>query len=80
MVTRLQTPAGSEQELVVEQKIQQVRELYADAPELGRVALENGLSNFRREPWRHAIPGCLMPGRGREAELPPPSRPVSLIR
>jgi hypothetical protein len=26
-----------------------VRELYADAPELGRVALENGLSNFREE-------------------------------
>jgi hypothetical protein len=49
MATQTQTPTDSEQELVVEQKIQKVRELYADAPELGRVALENGLSNFRRE-------------------------------
>jgi hypothetical protein len=33
----------------VERKIQQLRELYADAPELGRVALENGLSDLERE-------------------------------
>src|SRR5262245_31967837 len=32
-----------------EQKIKQLRELYADAPELGRVALENGLPNLKQE-------------------------------
>jgi hypothetical protein len=39
------TTTGSKQELVVEQKIQKLRELYADAPELGKVALENGLGD-----------------------------------
>jgi hypothetical protein len=33
----------------VEQKIQKLQELYADAPELGRVALQKGLDNLRRE-------------------------------
>jgi hypothetical protein len=34
---------------VIEQKIRQVRSLYADAPEVGRVALENELLGLRRE-------------------------------
>lgn len=38
-----------EQDRIVEQKIQKLRELYADAPELGKVALENGIDNLRRE-------------------------------
>jgi hypothetical protein len=33
----------------VEQKIQKLRELYADAPELGKVALEKGLPDLKRE-------------------------------
>jgi hypothetical protein len=33
----------------VEQKIQRVRELYADAPELGKLALEKGLPDLQRE-------------------------------
>ena len=49
MATQLQTSAGSEQELVVEQKIAELRELYADAPEVGRVGLENGLADLKRE-------------------------------
>jgi hypothetical protein len=49
MATQTQTSTGSEQELVVEQQIRQVRELYADAPQLGRDALENGLSDLRQE-------------------------------
>jgi hypothetical protein len=49
VATQPQTPTGPEPELVVEQKIQKLRELYADAPELGRVALENGLPDLRRE-------------------------------
>jgi len=34
---------------IVEQKIQKVKELYADAPELGRAALEKGIPDLKRE-------------------------------
>ena len=40
---------GPEQDPVIEQKIQQLRELYADAPEMGRVALEHVLSALPSE-------------------------------
>src|SRR5215813_13609863 len=33
----------------VEEKIKKVQELYADAPEVGRTALKNGLANLRLE-------------------------------
>jgi hypothetical protein len=49
MATQAQTPAGSEQEQAVEEKIQQLRELYADAPEMGRVAAEHLLSALQSE-------------------------------
>src|SRR5512133_1145253 len=49
MATRTQETIGSDQDLMVEQKIQKVKELYADAPEQGRVALENGLADLKRE-------------------------------
>jgi hypothetical protein len=49
MATQAQTPAGPEQDQIVEQKIEELRELYADAPELGRVGLENGLADLKRE-------------------------------
>lgn len=49
MTTQTTTVNGREQDLVVEQKIQKVREVFADAPEIGRVALENGLPALRRE-------------------------------
>ena len=48
MATQTQT-ADPRENPVVEQKIQKLRELYADAPELGKVALENGIDNLRRE-------------------------------
>jgi len=46
-----QTPSATEPKssAVVEQKVQQLKELYADAPELGRAALEKGLPDLRRE-------------------------------
>ena len=44
-----QVQTGPEQDPVIEQKIQQLRELYADAPEMGRVALEHVLSNLQSE-------------------------------
>ena len=49
MATPTQTTAGPDQDRAVEQKVQQLRELFADAPELGRVALENNLPALRGE-------------------------------
>jgi len=49
MTTRAETATAPEPDQTVEKKIQQLRELYADAPELGRVALENGLSDLKGE-------------------------------
>jgi hypothetical protein len=45
----MQTQTQLEQDRLVGQKIQKVKELYADAPELGRVALEKGLPDLKRE-------------------------------
>ena len=47
--TQTQKATTSEQDRIVEQKIKKAKELYADAPELGRIALEKGLPNLRRE-------------------------------
>lgn len=44
-----QTETAPEESPVVQQKINQLRELYADAPELGKIALEKGLPNLARE-------------------------------
>src|ERR1051325_1747494 len=49
MATQAQLATESTIDAVIEQKIQKLRELYADAPELGRVALEKGLADLRRE-------------------------------
>jgi hypothetical protein len=43
MARETKTPAGSEQDQAIEKKIQQFRELFADAPEIGKKALENAL-------------------------------------
>ena len=40
MATQTPTSTGPEQDETVEEKIQQLRKLFADAPELGRTALE----------------------------------------
>ena len=72
MAPRIQTPAGSEQELTVDQKIQKLRELYADAPEVGRVALENGLADLQRElaaPGGTQTAGRIGARQGRVSEL-----------
>ena len=49
MATQTQLATESKTETLVEQKVQKLRELYADAPELGRVALEKGLADLKRE-------------------------------
>src|SRR6187397_651982 len=38
-----------EQNPILEQKLKKVKELYADAPELGKIALEKGLPDLTRE-------------------------------
>ena len=43
------TTAGPGQHLDVEQKVQRLRELYADAPAMGKAALEKGLPDLKRE-------------------------------
>jgi len=49
MAMQTQTSAASKQDLSVEQKIQQFRELFADAPELGKKALENALHELKSQ-------------------------------
>ena len=41
MATHTQVEARPEQELTAEEKIDKLRELFADAPEVGKQALEN---------------------------------------
>jgi len=43
MATQTQAPTGTKQGMTVEQKIQKLQELYANAPEVGKTALENVL-------------------------------------
>lgn len=45
----IQTQTQLERDRLVEEKVQRLRELYADAPELGRAALEKGLPDLKRE-------------------------------
>ena len=49
MDKQAQVQTGPEHEQAVEEKIQQLRELHADAPEMGRVALEHVLSDLQSE-------------------------------
>jgi hypothetical protein len=49
MQPQTQIATNPEQDARVEHKLQMLRELYADAPELGRAALERGLPDLRRE-------------------------------
>jgi hypothetical protein len=46
MTTEISTATEPGQELAVEEKINQLRELFADAPEVGKKALENVLSRL----------------------------------
>ena len=63
MQTQTQTSTGPEHEQTAEQKIQQLRELFADAPELGRVALENVLHQLKSDASETAPPPIESAGR-----------------
>jgi hypothetical protein len=47
MQAKTQTTGGSN--AAIEQKIQELKELYADAPEVGKAALKEGLANIKLE-------------------------------
>ena len=47
MATQTATANRPEQRLTVDEKVQKLRELYADAPEIGKAALQNGLSMLK---------------------------------
>ena len=49
MTAQPETATASEPDQTAEEKIQQLRELYADAPEVGKVALQNGMADIARE-------------------------------
>ena len=49
MATQTQTATEPKSELTVEQKLQKMKELYADAPEVGKAALKNGLAMLTQE-------------------------------
>jgi hypothetical protein len=49
MPTQTATENRPQQSLTVDEKLQKLRELYADAPEVGKAALKNGLSMLTKE-------------------------------
>ena len=49
MAPQAQLETEPKNDAFVEQKLQKLRELYADAPELGKAALKNGISDIARE-------------------------------
>jgi hypothetical protein len=59
------TPTATEpgQDLAVEEKIEQLRKLFADAPEVGRTALENVLSRLASDASRKPPPPVESAGR-----------------
>src|SRR5262245_24088761 len=70
MATLTQTKPNQDQ--TVEKKVQKLRELYADAPEVGKVALERGLADLRREmaaPSRKETAGRIGARQGKVSEL-----------
>jgi hypothetical protein len=49
MATQTGPASRPKQGLTVDEKLQKIRELYADAPELGKAALKNGLATLTQE-------------------------------
>src|SRR5262245_54188631 len=49
MATQTTAAIKQKQDFTVDEKVQKLRELYADAPELGRAALANGLATLTQE-------------------------------
>jgi len=68
MATQTQLAPQAKSEAIVEKKLQKLRELYADAPEIGKAALNNGLTMLTEElaaPGRAQPPAASAPVRAR---------------
>jgi hypothetical protein len=63
MATQPQTATKTEMDETAEQKIQQLRELFADAPEVGKRALENVLQRLASDASKAAPPPVESAGR-----------------
>jgi len=63
MTTEAAADAGPERDLTVEEKIQQLRELFVDAPEVGKKALENVLSRLASDASQKPPPPVASAGR-----------------
>ena len=63
MATETLTATESGQEMTVEEKITQLRELFADAPEVGRTALENVLNRLTSQASKTPPPPVESAGR-----------------
>src|SRR4030095_7718972 len=72
MATQTAAAIGRKQDLTVDEKLQRIRELYADAPEVGRAALKNGLA-MPTEEWaargRAQTAGRIGARQGKVSEL-----------
>jgi hypothetical protein len=63
MATQVQTTSDSEREPTAEEKIAKLRELFADAPEVGRQALENLLKALTSQVSEEPPPPIVSAGR-----------------
>src|SRR5262249_7869762 len=72
MTTQTTTATGPKQDLAVEQTLQKLRENYADAPEVGRVALEKIIGELEaavRSQQKAATAGRIGLRQGKVSEL-----------
>src|SRR5678810_1415238 len=72
MSTQTATANRPQQGLTVDEKLQKLRELYADAPEIGRAALKNGLTVLTEAlaaPGRAQTAGRIGARQGKVSEL-----------
>jgi len=72
MATQTQLAPEAKSEAIVEKKLQKLRELYADAPEIGKAALNNGLTMLTEElaaPGRAQTAGRIGARQGKVSEL-----------
>src|SRR5262245_41933419 len=72
MATQTATTTGPGQRLTLDEKLQKLRELYADAPELGKAALKNGLDRITEEmaaPPNQETAGRIGARQGKVSEL-----------
>src|SRR5262245_53635017 len=72
MATQTATATGPQQRLTLDEKLQKLRELYVDAPEVGKAALTNGLARISEEmaaPPHQETAGRIGARQGKVSEL-----------